>query len=167
MEGIDKEQRNVEELATRIEELNAELKALEKARKDTEAQETAKEMGVKKRTDPNQSIVGGSHYFHKIFKRLPASVPLSDRVWMSLAAYNVGFKHLKDARNLTLDSGRDPNDWKEVSKSLIYILDERFQTDDSKNNKRSQETLDYVNKVKLFYRTLSLLEQTAFSFSSS
>tara|TARA_B100000586_G_C19953251_1_gene360553 strand:- start:242 stop:496 length:255 start_codon:yes stop_codon:yes gene_type:complete len=43
MEGIDQEQRNVEELATRIEELNAELKALEKARKDSEAQETAKE----------------------------------------------------------------------------------------------------------------------------
>ena len=75
---------------------------------------------------------------------------------MSLAAYNVGFKHLKDARNLTSDSGKDPNDWKEVSKSLIYILDER-----------SQETLDYVNKVKLFYRTLSLLDQTASSFSSS
>ena len=43
IESENQEQQDVEELATRIEELNEELKAPEKDRKDAEAQERAEE----------------------------------------------------------------------------------------------------------------------------
>jgi membrane-bound lytic murein transglycosylase F len=34
-------------------------------------QKTAKEMGIRKRTDPNQSILGGANYFQKTLERFP------------------------------------------------------------------------------------------------
>ena len=65
-------------------------------------QKTAKEMGIRKRTDPNQSISGGANYFQKTLERFPKSIPKADRIWMSLAAYNLGFMNLNQARQLII-----------------------------------------------------------------
>src|SRR5690554_7072921 len=63
---------------------------------------TAKELGVKNRLDPKQSIEGGARYLSKLRDRLK-DVPEPDRTWLALAAYNVGYGHLRDARKITED----------------------------------------------------------------
>ena len=52
---------------------------------------TAKQMGIKSRLDPEQSIRGGAKYFKKMINMIPDRIPNPDRIWFALASYNVGF----------------------------------------------------------------------------
>jgi membrane-bound lytic murein transglycosylase MltF len=46
-------------------------------------QTTAKAMGIKKRTDPRQSIKGGAKYLNHMLKRVPEDVVAEDRIWFA------------------------------------------------------------------------------------
>jgi len=122
-------------------------------------QETAKEMGVTKRTDPHQSVRGGSLYFQKILDRLPDSIPITDKTWMSLAAYNMGFKHIKDSRGLAKEMGKNPNNWNDLNQILALHLNDSNQKNQDEKYQRAKEVVDYVSKIKLFYKTLVLIEE--------
>ena len=122
-------------------------------------QDTAKEMGVTKRTDPHQSVKGGSLYFQKILDRLPDSIPITDKTWMSLAAYNMGFKHVKDSRDLANKMGKNPNNWNDLNQILALHLKDSNQKNQTEKNQRAKEAIDYVSKIKLFYKTLVLIEE--------
>lgn len=123
-------------------------------------QKTAKEMGIKKRTDPQQSIYGGANYFQKTFGRLPDSIPKLDRIWMSLAAYNLGFLNLDEARELTAREGKNPDNWTDVVHYLSLHLENRYgdETKDKKN--KGSKAIEYVDRIKLYYQTLSILEKS-------
>jgi len=69
---------------------------------------TADHVGISNRLDPQQSIEGGARYLKEMFDRLPPGVEEPDRIWMALAAYNVGFHHLMDARKIALAQHADP-----------------------------------------------------------
>jgi membrane-bound lytic murein transglycosylase F len=65
---------------------------------------TASLMGVENPANAGQSIVGGSKYLWRMKQRvakLSPDIPEQDRLWMALAAYNMGYGHLLDARALT------------------------------------------------------------------
>ena len=70
---------------------------------------TASEMGVADRTDAAQSIDGGARYLRSIKDRLPDSITGDDRLYMAMAAYNVGLGHLYDARKIAEMRGGDPD----------------------------------------------------------
>ena len=70
---------------------------------------TAKMMGVENRTDALESIVGGASYFVRVTKKIPPRIAAPDRTRLALAAYNVGFGHLEDARIITEIQGGDPD----------------------------------------------------------
>ncbi|MGD8689366.1 MAG: membrane-bound lytic murein transglycosylase MltF [Gammaproteobacteria bacterium] len=67
---------------------------------------TARAMGVKNRLDPRHSIRGGARYLARMEDRLDDAIPLPDRNYFALAAYNVGFAHLRDAMHLTGERGK-------------------------------------------------------------
>ena len=46
-------------------------------------QKTAKEVGITKRTDPKQSVMGGSIYFQSLLERFPESIPRQDKLSVS------------------------------------------------------------------------------------
>ncbi len=56
---------------------------------------TADYLDIEDRMDPASSIFGGARYFSRQTERIPDSVDEPDRTWMALAAYNVGFNHIK------------------------------------------------------------------------
>lgn len=114
---------------------------------------TAKEVGISRRTDPKQSVFGGSIYFQRLLEKFPDSTPRQDKLWMTIAAYNLGFSYLKQARELTKINNKDPNNWKDVSSSLSLM---RTKEQDKLMKERIKEALDYVQKVKLYYQTLSV-----------
>ena len=64
-------------------------------------QDTADYLGIDDRVDPKNSIFGGAEFYARQTERVADSVPEPDRTWMALAAYNVGFFHLKDAQQIT------------------------------------------------------------------
>jgi membrane-bound lytic murein transglycosylase F len=59
---------------------------------------TAEHLGINDRIDPEQSIDGGARYLRSLIDHVAPGVPRPDRIWMALAAYNVGIYHLEDAR---------------------------------------------------------------------
>jgi membrane-bound lytic murein transglycosylase F len=122
-------------------------------------QKTAKEMGIRKRTDPNQSILGGANYFQKTLERFPKTIPKADRIWMALAAYNLGFMNLNKARQLTDKNGRNAESWSDVSEFLPIHLDRRYENELMEGQNKGEEALEYVERIRLYYKTLSLIEK--------
>jgi membrane-bound lytic murein transglycosylase F len=62
--------------------------------------DTAEYLGLDDRLDPQSSIFGGARYYARQTERVADTVAEPDRTWMALAAYNVGFNHIKDARTI-------------------------------------------------------------------
>ena len=92
--------------------------------------DTATEAKVTNPSDPRQSIFGGARYFRQVYEKIPTHVPEPDRTWFALAAYNIGYGHLEDARVLTQKAGRDPDSWQDVREFLPLLEQEHWYTPD-------------------------------------
>lgn len=114
---------------------------------------TARELGVKNRLNAEQSIQGGSRYLAKLRERL-SDVPEPDRTWLALAAYNVGFGHLTDARKITADLGGNPDLWMDVKESLPLLSQKRYYRNTRHGYARGQEPVDYVQNIRRYYDVL-------------
>ena len=116
---------------------------------------TASDMGVKDRIDPSQSIYGGAKYFRNLLDRIPARVTGDDRVYMALAAYNVGMGHLEDARVLTEIHGDDPNKWRDVRKHLPLLAKRQYYSQTKHGYARGWEPVAYVKNVRNYHKILA------------
>ena len=117
-------------------------------------QTTAKEMGVKRRTDPKQSIKGGARYFSKLLKRIPESVSEPDRTWFALAAYNVGMGHLYDARTLARRLNKDPDRWHDLSEVLPLLSRKQYYKSLKHGYARGREPVLYVQRIRDYHDIL-------------
>ncbi|MBA53621.1 MAG: membrane-bound lytic murein transglycosylase MltF [Pseudomonadales bacterium] len=116
---------------------------------------TAKEMGVTNRRDAEQSIVGGANYFSKLYKRLPDAIAEPNRTWFALAAYNVGYGHLMDARRLAKKDGLDPNNWFDVREKLPLLLKREVYSQTRHGRARSgAQSVVYVRNIRRYYEAL-------------
>ncbi len=117
--------------------------------------ETAQRVGVSDRTDPRDSILGGARYLVVIRDTIPARIPEPDRTWLALAAYNVGYGHLEDARVLAQRLGRNPDAWPDVRETLPLLAQERWYTQTKRGYARGWEPVGFVRNVQTY---LELLE---------
>ncbi len=120
---------------------------------------TAREMGIKNRLDPEQSIDGGARYFAKIKKRIPERIGEPDRTWMALAAYNVGFGHLEDARMLTEKGGKDPDKWVDVKEFLPLLQKKKYYKQTRYGYARGNEPVIYVQNIRRYYDVLNWMTE--------
>ncbi|MGH1471327.1 MAG: membrane-bound lytic murein transglycosylase MltF [Cellvibrionaceae bacterium] len=118
-------------------------------------QATAKDMGITNRVDPEQSIKGGAKYFKSIFNRIPERIQGLDRTWMALAAYNVGFGHLEDARVLTEKHGENPNKWDNVRRYLPLLSKRKYYKNTKHGYARGWEPVEYVENIQHYYTVLN------------
>ena len=116
--------------------------------------DTASYIGVKNRLDPNESVYGGVKYLENIFKRLPSSIVGSDRIWMTLAAYNVGLGHLEDARVLTEKFGHNPNYWSDVKKHLPLLKIKKYYKKTKYGYARGNEPVRYVERIQAYLKIM-------------
>ena len=119
---------------------------------------TAKEMGVKNRLDAKQSITGGSAYFAKLKKRFD-EIAEPDRTWMALAAYNVGYGHVRDAQKITVQQGGDANRWMDVKDRLPLLTKKKWYKNTKYGYARGYEPVTYVQNIRRFYDLLVWREQ--------
>ncbi|PIE43116.1 MAG: membrane-bound lytic murein transglycosylase MltF [Gammaproteobacteria bacterium] len=124
---------------------------------------TAKEMGIRNRLDPASSVLGGAKYFSKVHKRIPSRIAEPDRTWFALAAYNVGFGHLEDARILTQRGGANPDFWMDVKKFLPLLAKKKWYSKTRHGFARGNEPVSYVQNIRRYYDVLVWLEATAFN----
>jgi membrane-bound lytic murein transglycosylase F len=109
---------------------------------------TASEAKVTDLSDAKQSIFGGAWYFHQVYEKIPAHIPEPDRTWFALAAYNIGYGHLEDARVLAQRAGRDPDSWASVREFLPLLEQERWYTQTENGFARGREPVHYVDNVR-------------------
>lgn len=112
--------------------------------------ETAPTVGVDDPFDPRQSILGGARYFIEVRDKLPERIPEADRTAMALAAYNVGFGHLEDARVITQMRGRNPDRWSDVRESLPLLAQEGWFLQVKRGYARGWEPVQFVRRVQQY-----------------
>jgi membrane-bound lytic murein transglycosylase F len=124
---------------------------------------TAREMKVDDRLDAAQSLRGGAAYLQKLKARLPERIHDPDRTLFALAAYNVGFGHLEDARVLTSRNGKNPDSWEDVRRHLPLLSKKNFYSTVKHGYARGGEPVLYVDNIqyyKTYLQLYSLARQT-------
>jgi len=117
-------------------------------------QAAAKQMKIESRLDPRQSIVGGAKYLHYIEDRLPERIKEPDRLWLTLAGYNVGFSHLEDARVLTEHLGGDPDKWADLKQHLPKLSLKKWYSGLKHGYARGNEPVNYVDNIRGYYELM-------------
>src|SRR5208282_2829004 len=79
---------------------------------------------------------------------IPERVSEPDRTWLALAAYNIGYGHLEDARILTQTFGKDPDSWQDVREFLPLLGQERWYTQLKRGYARGWEAARFVDHVR-------------------
>ncbi|WP_447957192.1 membrane-bound lytic murein transglycosylase MltF [Vreelandella sp. EE7] len=125
---------------------------------------TASDMGVQNRRDPAQSIDGGARYLRSLEERLPDDITGEDRLYMAMAAYNVGLGHLYDARDITRRRGGDPGLWADVRESLPLLQQRRWHSQTRYGYARGGEPVIYVRNIRRYYEMLSYVERSRQQF---
>ncbi|SFF36993.1 membrane-bound lytic murein transglycosylase F [Fontimonas thermophila] len=106
------------------------------------------------REDPTQSILGGARYFRQLLDKLPPEITEPDRTWLALAAYNMGYGHLLDARELTRELGGDPNRWLDVRERLPLLTQYKWHSRTKYGYARGHQARIYVGNVRTYYDML-------------
>ena len=116
--------------------------------------ETAQRLNVTDRTDPRSSILGGARYLSLIKETIPDRIPEPDRTWLTLAAYNIGYGHLEDARVLAQSAGLDPDNWAAVREKLPLLSQERWFMQTKRGYARGWEPVGFVRNVQTYLEIL-------------
>jgi membrane-bound lytic murein transglycosylase F len=122
-------------------------------------QATADYLGIEDREDPGASIYGGAQYYARQTERVADTVAEPDRTWMALAAYNVGFNHVKDARMIVERLGGNPDSWVDLSEALPLLAQRKWYTQLPYGYARGWEPVLYVNNIRAYYNILKWLTE--------
>ena len=115
---------------------------------------TAKEFGVKNLRDPEQAIRAGVAYLAWLHSRFEPELTVKDRIWFALAAYNAGFGHVRDARQLADQLGLDPNRWFDHVEKAMRLLSKRaYYRKTEYGYVRGYEVIKYVREIRERYRS--------------
>lgn len=117
---------------------------------------TASSLGIQNRLDPTKSIEGGAKYFRSLEKQLPVHIGKPDRIWIALAAYNVGMGHIKDAQYLARHMGKNPNSWNDLKTILPLLAKKTYYKTLQYGYARGWEPVQYVKRIRAYH---VLLEQ--------
>lgn len=115
---------------------------------------TAKQMKIKDREDPEQSIQAGAGYIDYLRGRLAERITEPDKTWLTLAAYNVGLGHLEDARILTEKNGQNPDLWPDVKDNLPLLSKKKWYSQTRHGYARGGEPVRYIENIRRYYDIL-------------
>lgn len=111
---------------------------------------TAKELGITDKSDPEQSLRGGTDYLSLLYGRFPDVPDSLNRVKLTLAAYNCGYQHVVDAQRLAEAEGLNKNVWSGNVEEMLLALSypKNYRKDLVKYGYvRGIEPVTYVNQI--------------------
>ena len=117
--------------------------------------ETAGHLGIKNRLDPTSSIYGGAKYLAQIRGRFADDLQEPDRTWFAMAAYNVGYYHVEDARQIAEQLGKDPNKWVDLKTTLPLLSRKKWYKKTRFGYARGWEPVRYVENIRRYYDLLN------------
>ena len=95
-----------------------------------------------------------ARYFRLMLNRTPDRIPEPDRTWLALAAFNVGFYHVEDARIITQQTGGDPDKWIDVKERLPLLRKKKWYKKTKYGYARGDEPVKYVENIRIYYDLL-------------
>ncbi len=122
-------------------------------------EDTADRMGVTDRLDPAQSIRAGAKYFLNLKDMMPARIAEPDRTWLALAAYNVGYGHLEDARILAQRQGMNPDSWVDLKQTLPLLAKQSYHETVKHGFARGGEAVILTENIRTYYDILVRFEK--------
>ena len=117
-------------------------------------EDTADLMGVTDRLDPKQSIPAGAKYVMKLKEIIPKQITEPDRTFMALAAYNIGYAHVEDARVLAQRQRLNPNSWSDIKKTLIMLTNPDYYTTVKYGYASGGAPVVFVESIRSYQRIL-------------
>ena len=115
---------------------------------------TAQSLGLSDRTDAEQSISGGMRYLQDMMIKVPDSVPQDEKIWFALAAYNMGYAHMLDARALTAKQKGNPDSWADVKQRLPLLSQKPWYSKLTYGYARGHEAYAYVENIRKYQISL-------------
>lgn len=128
---------------------------------------TARSLGVEKIDEPAGSIRAGVEYMDWLRDRFDDELPVSERLWFSLAAYNAGIGHVRDARRLARKLGKDPNKWFDHTEQAMLLLSKKKYASKARFGfVNGREPVNYVREIKQRFEAYVELGSKTFSMTN-
>jgi membrane-bound lytic murein transglycosylase F len=125
--------------------------------------DAATAVGITHREDESENILGGARYLAQVIATIPKHVPEPDRTWLALAAYNVGYGHLEDARVLTQHLGQNPDSWDAVRAQLPLLAQTLWYVRLKRGYARGWEPAQFVQQVRRYLEVLEWFDTSPWS----
>jgi len=123
-------------------------------------EDTADLLRVSNRLDPAQSIRAGAQYLSDLRDALPPSVPEPDRLWLALAAYNLGLGHVNAARYLATTQKANPDSWYAMKKVLPLLARPQYDNRLKSGKGRGGEAVIMAENVRIYSDILNRYERS-------
>ena len=114
---------------------------------------TAKSLGVQNIFDTEENIEAGVAHLKNLFKHFTYARG-RDRLYIALAAYNIGQGHILDAQNLARQRNLDPNKWASLVHTLPLLRYRRYHQYSLYGYCRGTEPVEYVKQIQVYYDVL-------------
>ena len=113
---------------------------------------TARELGYTNLSNPEVSIAAGVQYLDWLWDRFPGDLPLEERIYFTLASYNAGYNHVRDARKLAKQQDLNPDRWfGNVEKAMLMLQKPEYYRDARFGYVRGHEPVQYVREIRNRY----------------
>ncbi|MEW6671553.1 MAG: membrane-bound lytic murein transglycosylase MltF [Thermodesulfobacteriota bacterium] len=114
---------------------------------------TANSLGVQNILASRQNIHAGVQHLRNMYDLFDKAAG-SDRLFMALAAYNIGLGHIQDARKLALQMKLDPDKWSALTKTLPLLSYQKYYQKAEYGYCRGTEPIEYVKQIMIYYDIL-------------
>jgi membrane-bound lytic murein transglycosylase F len=113
---------------------------------------TARELGFSRPEEPEQGAHAGIKFLAALSDRLEPTLPVQQRMRFALAAYNCGWGHLADARQLARSQRLDPDKWfKNVEQAMLLLQKPAYYAHARHGYVRGTEPVRYVSEIQTRY----------------
>ncbi|MCG8567743.1 MAG: membrane-bound lytic murein transglycosylase MltF [Desulfobacterales bacterium] len=115
---------------------------------------TAKEMGIKNRRNPKQSVQAGIKYLDRMYQRFDHIEDEYQRMLFALASYNVGYGHVQDAIGIARKKEWETDDWQGLKRALPLLSRPNYYKKTKYGYARGWEPVQYVERILTFFDIL-------------
>ena len=114
---------------------------------------TARSLGVKDIYNPVENINAGVQHLKNLYDLFDGADG-TDRLLISLAAYNIGQGHIRDARQLAVKMNLDPDSWESLAKTLPLLSFRKYYKNSKYGYCRGTEPVLYIKQIMIYYDIL-------------
>ncbi len=114
---------------------------------------TADSLGVKDIYSPRENIFAGVRLLKQLYDAFEKARD-PDRLYIALAAYNIGYGHVTDARSLARSLNLDPNRWSSLTKTLPMLRFRKYYKNSKYGYCRGNQPINYIRQINIYYDIL-------------